>query len=187
MNDIMVDLETMGKVADSAIASIGAVECNLITGETREEFYKVVDLNNQPNLTINPNTLYWWLKRSDAARLGLVVEGRLSLKETCEALHRWVSYLDAPNENIRLWGNGASFDNAILRYAFKQVDVNFPIEFWNDRDMRTIVGFYPNQLQDKWKHSNYREGTHHNALADAKHQIKYCSDILKELGVKELY
>jgi hypothetical protein len=142
MNDIMVDLETMGKVADSAIASIGAVECNLITGETREEFYKVVDLNNQPNLTINPNTLYWWLKRSDAARLGLVVEGRLSLKETCEALHRWVSYLDAPNENIRLWGR---------------------------------------------KHSNYREGTHHNALADAKHQIKYCSDILKELGVKELY
>jgi hypothetical protein len=189
MNDIMVDLETMDNVASAAIVSIGAVECNLITGETGDTFYRVVELEGQTDLgmTINSETLYWWLKQSDAAREALVVEGRLSLKEMCEAFDRWVHYLDASNKKLRLWGNGASFDNAILRYAFRQLGETFPTEWWNDRDMRTIVGFYPTQLQYNWKHSNYRTGTHHNALSDAKYQVKYCSDILKELGVKELY
>ena len=47
MNDIMVDLETMDNRATSAIVSIGAVHCNLITGEIRDEYYRVVNLNGQ--------------------------------------------------------------------------------------------------------------------------------------------
>ena len=90
-------------------------------------------------------------------------------------------------------GNGASFDNAILRYAYRQCGKNLGpdsgpgVKFWNDRDMRTIVGFYPRQLQEKWRRTVLRKGDHHNALDDAKHQVRYCSDILKELGVNELY
>ena len=53
--------------------------------------------------------------------------------------------------------------------------------------MRTIVGFYPPQLQQKWKRENPRKGTYHNALDDAKYQVAYCSHILQELGVEELY
>lgn len=189
MNDIMLDLETLDNVSSSCILSVGAVECNLTTGEIGEEFYRVVDLKDQINqgFTIDGEMIYWWFKQSDEARLALVVEGRIPVKTLCLDFHRWVSYLDAPNEKIRLWGNGACFDNAIIRGTFKKCEVEFPIEFWNDRDMRTIVGFYPRQLQHIWKHANYREGTHHTALADARHQVKYCSHILKELGVEELY
>ena len=68
MNDIMVDLETMDNVPSAAIVAIGAVQCNLTTGETGSEFYRVVDLEGQDKLgmTINPGTLYWWLQQSGA-------------------------------------------------------------------------------------------------------------------------
>lgn len=189
MNDIMLDLETMDNISSGCIVSVGAVECDLTTGKTGEEFYRVVDLKDQlkQGSTVDAETIYWWLKQSELARAALVVEGKIPIRTMCLDFIRWVEYLKAKTDNIRLWGNGASFDNAIIRGAFKQCDIEFPIKFWNDRDMRTIVGFYPTQLQYKWKHSNYREGTHHNALADAKHQVKYCSHILKELGVKELF
>lgn len=188
MNDIMIDLETMDNVPSAAIVTIGAVQCDLTTGALGEEFYRVVELKDQEKLgmTILPETLYWWMGQSDAARQALIVPGRENIVDMCALFTKWVESLGSP-DNFRLWGNGASFDNAILRYAYRQLDMEFPIKFWNDRDMRTIVGFYPRQLQEKWRRTTLRRGTHHNALDDAKHQVRYCSDILQELGVKELY
>jgi hypothetical protein len=105
----------------------------------------------------------------------------------CTSFSKWLLHLDPSGEKLRLWGNGASFDNSIIRYAYRQCEQELPIKFWNDRDMRTLVGFYPPQLQYTWRKNTIRLGDHHNALDDSKHQVKYCSDILKELGVKELY
>jgi exodeoxyribonuclease VIII len=111
----------------------------------------------------------------------------------CASFTKWLSSIDPSGDRLRLWGNGASFDNAILRQAYRNCnrslhdDKGPGVKFWNDRDMRTIVGFYPKQLQSDWRKNNFRRGAHHNALDDAKHQVRYCSDILKELGVKELY
>ena len=69
----MVDLETMDNVATSAIVSIGAVECDLITGETGAEYYRVINLEGQQELgfSINAETIYWWMNQSDAARQAL--------------------------------------------------------------------------------------------------------------------
>jgi len=185
MKDIMVDLETMDNTMTAKIVSIGAVECDLTTGEQGSSYYRVVNLKDSPG-TINAETLYWWLEQSDSARQALTIPGKESSKEMCESFTRWVSCLNSHNDTIRLWGNGASFDNAIIRQAFRYNGLEFPIKFWNDRDMRTIVGFYPSQLQEIWRRSHIRTGTHHNALDDCKHQIEYCTHILQELGVKEL-
>lgn len=189
MKDIMVDLETMDNVPSAAIVAIGAVQCDLTTGELGQTFYRVVDLRGQDelNMTINPETLYWWLNQSDGARHALLVDGKILLEQMCSKFNKWLMSLGPSTEHMRMWGNGASFDNAIVRYAYRQCEMELPIKFWNDRDMRTIVGFYPRQMQEKWRRSTLRKGDHHNALDDAKHQVRYCSDILKELGVKELY
>jgi exodeoxyribonuclease VIII len=104
----------------------------------------------------------------------------------CASLNTYLQLCGNP-ERFRLWGNGASFDNAIIRNVYAVQGYKFPIPFWNDRDMRTIVGFYPDQLAIEWKRNNLRKGTHHNALDDAKHQVRYCNHILQELGVKQLY
>jgi hypothetical protein len=188
MNDIMLDLETMDNIGSSAIVSIGAVQCNLITGEIGEEYYRTVNLEGQVDLglTMNAQTIYWWLGQSRGATDALLAPGKILLEDMCNSFDKWLKHLNRPGIK-RLWGNGASFDNAIIRNAFKRVDIEFPIPFWQDRDMRTIVGFYPKSLQEDWRRKNLREGTHHNALDDAKHQVKYCNHILQELGVEELY
>ena len=187
--DIMVDLETMDNTASSAIVSIGATQCDLITGEFGDSYYRVVDLKGQVDrgLSISTDTLYWWMEQSDGARKSLTIPGKITLEKMCVQFSDWLHNIGSSPEKLRLWGNGASFDNAILRHAYTKLDINFPIPFWNDRDMRTIVGFYPTQLQEKWRRTTIREGTHHNALDDAKHQVRYCSHILNELGVKEIY
>lgn len=187
--DIMVDLETMDNVRSSAIVAIGAVQCDLTTGKTAETFYRVVDLKDQLDIgmTINSETLYWWLEQSEGARLALTVSGKILLTDMCKSFSVWLESLEGNTEHLRLWGNGASFDNAIIRYAYRRCNLELPIKFWNDRDMRTILGFYPKQMQESWRRNNIRKGVAHNALDDAKHQVRYCSDILRDLGVKELY
>ncbi len=43
---LMLDIETMGNESYSAITSIGAVEFDIETGETGDEFYVVVGLQS---------------------------------------------------------------------------------------------------------------------------------------------
>ncbi len=76
--------------------------------------------------------------------------------------------------------NGCSFDNVILRRAFALTDTPFPVPYWNDRDVRTMVEL------GKSVGINPRfdipfEGDMHIALSDARHQVKYVSAIWQRL------
>ncbi|EGU4504909.1 3'-5' exoribonuclease, partial [Salmonella enterica] len=81
---------------------------------------------------------------------------------------------------LKVWGNGANFDNVILRSAFERASLPCLWNFWNDHDVRTMVtlgraiGFDP-------KRDMPFEGDMHNALADARHQAKYVSAIWQKL------
>ncbi|EOK3105399.1 3'-5' exonuclease, partial [Escherichia coli] len=46
MNNLMIDLETMGKNKDAPIVSIGAVFFTPETGDIGQEFYTVVSLES---------------------------------------------------------------------------------------------------------------------------------------------
>ncbi|HHT0361153.1 TPA: 3'-5' exonuclease, partial [Klebsiella pneumoniae] len=84
---------------------------------------------------------------------------------------------------VQVWGNGATFDNVIMRASYDRVDIPCPWHFANDRDVRTIVelgrtiGINP-------RRDIPFEGDMHNALADAKHQAKYVSAIWQQLLLK---
>jgi len=62
---LMIDLETMGNVKNSAIVSIGAVEFNIENGDIGEEFYAVVNLQSclDKGMVVNGDTIYWWLNQ----------------------------------------------------------------------------------------------------------------------------
>ena len=83
-------------------------------------------------------------------------------------------------KSLRVWGNGATLDNVIIRATFERHVFYFPWQFWNDRDVRTIVemgraaAFHP-------RYEILFEGDLHNALADAKHQAKYVAAIWQRL------
>lgn len=190
MPDIMIDLETMGTTPDSAIATIGMAQFDVKTGIVENTLYRVIDLNTSVpyGFKIQPSTLYWWLEQSEEARNALVQDhNRESIEQAMLSVESFIKGCGNPG-HIRLWGNGPTFDNTMIRYTFETVmGKGFPIPFWNDRCVRTIKGFYPHNLWRQWVIDNPRRGTFHNALDDAKYQIKYTTFILSELGAGDLY
>lgn len=190
MQDIMIDLETMGTSPNSAIVSYGAAAFDFRTGNLGPTIYRVIDLSTtmqHPEFNIEPGTLYWWLQQSEPARAALVQDhNRESVAKAMNSLRVFIEGVGNP-QKIRLWGNGPTFDNTMIRYTYKTVvGTDLPIPFWNDRCVRTVKGFYPNNLFQQWRVENMGRGTYHNALDDAKYQVKFLCHIFQELGVEEL-
>lgn len=75
-----------------------------------------------------------------------------------------------------MWGNGAAFDNPILRDAFENMGIGAPWHFGNDSCLRTLVRMGRMVGIDPKKNLE-REGTYHNALDDAKFQVAYMAPI----------
>ncbi|MGP1938067.1 3'-5' exoribonuclease domain-containing protein [Citrobacter freundii] len=180
---LMVDLETMGSGPDAPIVSIGAVYFDPSTGNTGAEFYQVVSLESSMSFGMKPDasTIQWWLKQSSEARSAILVDEAMGLRETLELLADFIAE-NAANDShtVQLWGNGCSFDNVILRRAYALTETPFAVPFWNDRDVRTMVEL------GKSVGINPRfdipfEGDMHNALSDARHQVKYVSAIWQRL------
>ena len=180
---LMVDLETMGSNPDAPIVSIGAVFFEPSTGETGPEFYQVVDLTSAMNFGAKPDasTILWWMKQSSEARSALLVEDAADLDV---ALTLFSEFLcgNAANgaKSVQVWGNGASFDNVLLKQSYELVGGAAPWRFVNDRDVRTIVEL-GNAVGINPRYDIPFEGDKHNALADALHQAKYVSAIWQRL------
>jgi len=187
MNDFMVDLETLGTGMNSATLEIAVVQCDLITGKLGSQFIRSVDVNasQRDGFDIDGNTFYWWLQQPQFARNTISDGSKIEIAEALKDLNEYWDHLGNP-KNFRLWGNGPSFDNAMIRHAYLKLDMECAIPFWQDRCVRTVVGFSPKQILQNFKQTNLRPGAH-NALADCKYQIKYCSYILQMLGCEELY
>ena len=177
--DVMLDLETMGRKSKSALVSIGAVEFNLLTGETGREFYKVIDLQSclDMGLEVEASTIYFWLtEASQAARDAIAKDKKLPLATVLHMFDKWMQELPA---KVCVWGNGARFDIGLLEDAYQVCKLENPWYFRSERDVRTLVAFAPHI-----KETLPFEGTHHNPIDDCKHQIKYCTATWKKLNTK---
>ncbi len=186
MNHLMLDLETMGSKPNAAIVEIGAVFFNPATGDLGSEFHATVDLNSDmaAGAVVDGNTVLWWLKQSSEARSALISDKVITIRAALLELSNFVSLNfvngDTPTDPVTVWGNGATFDNVILRSAYSRCGMEPFWKYFHDRDVRTIVelgraiGFDP-------KHDMPFDGVQHSALADAKHQAKYVSAIWQRL------
>ncbi|EJN7469996.1 3'-5' exoribonuclease [Escherichia coli] len=182
MNNLMIDLETMGKNKDAPIVSIGAVFFTPETGDIGQEFYTVVSLESAMGQGATPDgdTILWWLKQSKEARAAICTNDALDIKDALFELSHFITCHACNLKKLKVWGNGATFDNVILRGAYERVGLACPWEYFNDQDVRTIVnlgqfiGFNP-------KKDMPFDGERHNALADARHQAKYVSAIWQKL------
>lgn len=183
MTHLMVDLETMGSNPEAPIIAIGAVFFDPGTGKTGPEFYQIVSLESAMEFGAKPDaaTIIWWMKQSAEARAAITGGDAISLMDAIDNLDEFIHTNSANGiKYVQLWGNGSSFDNVILRRAYEQVGAELSVPFWNDRDVRTIVelgkvvGINP-------RYQIPFEGDMHNALADARHQVKYVSAIWQRL------
>ena len=170
MLNVMLDIETMSNTPNAAIVSIGAVEFDFVTKRLGEEFYVTIDLASAVGSggEMNGSTVVWWLKQTEAAR-SLFFEPSQHIVDALNQFSVWMQHRGDKGD-IRVWGNGAAFDNVILVAAYNRLGLEPPWKFWNDRCYRTIKNMFP-------KIKAERVGTHHHALDDARTQAKHLIEL----------
>lgn len=167
----MCDLETLGLTPGCSMLSIGAVYFDQTSGELGDEFYCTILRSSclEHGLYEDPGTVEYWAKNAAKS------EVHASFMKACEdpavsytlpdALEQFNEFIRG-GQSVKVWGNGADFDNGILRAAYHHAKVK-PAGSWhmfNGRCYRTIKQLFPSQKLQA------RQGTHHNALDDAKSQ-----------------
>ncbi|EQC4375565.1 3'-5' exoribonuclease domain-containing protein, partial [Escherichia coli] len=174
---LMIDLETMGKNPDAPIISIGAIFFDPQTGEMGPEFSKTIDLETAGGV-IDRDTIKWWLKQSREAQSAILTD-EIPLDDALLQLREFIDE-NSGEFFVQVWGNGATFDNVILRRSYERQGIPCQWRYTNDRDVRTMVALGLVMDFDARTTIPF-EGERHNALNDARYQAKYVSAIWQKL------
>lgn len=176
MQDLMIDIETLGTAANAPVLSVGACYFNRDTGEIGDTFHaKIAPEDALRYGKMNGATFKWWMGQSDDAR-SKVVAGTKS----AELVYRkFAEFCAKHGINVRPWGNGSSFDITILEVQFGRVlGETPPWKFWNVRDCRTVKDLANSA---GFSYTGTLTGTAHSALDDAVFQAKWVSYYWKHL------
>lgn len=167
--DLMIDTETAGLPPDGALLSLGAVFFDLHTGALGPTFNRTINLTSSvaEGGVMDAGTVLWWLRQGDAARKAVAYNGE-PLDLVLDDFASWIA-ASCRVEDVRPWGNGASFDLTIIHSAYKRMGKRTPWGFWNERCFRTVRNQYPAVVYDPGEKG---EGAH-NALADAVFQAEH--------------
>jgi len=174
---VMIDLETLGTGNDAVIISLGAVKFNPVADTLREGFYVRISPEScvAHGLKIDGQTVTWWLQADRAdARQALLASEEMDLASALDGFAIWFGLESRP-----VWGNGATFDNVILRNAYRAARMDCPWEFWHDRCFRTFKSLAPNLPKPTFDAADVQ----HHALGDARAQARQMQLIVKDLGL----
>ena len=174
---LMIDLETMGKNPDAPIISIDAIFFDPQTGDMGPEFSKTIDLETAGGV-IDRDVIKRWLKQSREAQSAIMTD-EIPLDDALLQLREFIDE-NSGEFFVQVWGNGANFDNTILRRSYERQGIPCPWRYYNDRDVRTIVEL-GKAIDFDARTATPFEGERHNALDDARYQAKYVSAIWQKL------
>ncbi|EET4368229.1 exonuclease, partial [Escherichia coli] len=174
---LMIDLETMGKNPDAPINALAGKFFDPATGEMGPEFSKTIDLETAGGV-IDRDTIKWWLKQSREAQSAILTD-EIPLDDALLQLREFIDE-NSGEFFVQVWGNGANFDNVILRRSYERQGIPCPWRYTNDRDVRTMVAMGLVMDFDARSVITF-EGERHNALHDARYQAKYVSAIWQKL------
>ena len=181
MKHIMLDLETMGTGNNAAIVAIGACSFDPhsegVPIGIGNNFYGRVSLQSSmaAGMQVDPSTILWWMQQSEAARKSTFEGDSWELHAALQQFNAWVK----ENKGEFVWGNGATFDNVIIRAACRATFITPAWHFRGDKCYRTVINLLPKERQPAFE----RSGTAHNALDDAITQAVYLQKVWKELGL----
>lgn len=169
--DVVVDLETLGRGAGCQVLEVAAAVLQ-VDGQVGY-FQAHPSLFDQKalGLTVDPATLLWWLgPELDHARSEVLAHHREEglqarpLRSTLLGFGDWLHELGQTRE-VRLWGNGASFDLGILGALYDAANLPRPWKFWAERDLRTVFDLKGKMVLDRVT------GTTHIGRFDAAHEL----------------
>jgi len=167
--DVMLDIETLGTEPGYIVLSVGACTFNLATGEIGDNvFYDTLQMNPQADagLDIDVRTLRWWMDQPEVAREEAFSE-RIHPARLAHQFQTWFKFVGG----INIWSQG-NIDMPMWQHVMRTFNVNEPWDFWNIRDTRTVYDLARYRSNFNYKRDVPREGVYHNALDDAKHQVK---------------
>jgi hypothetical protein len=159
MNEIMLDLETLGTKVGCVVMQLGAVEFS--NGRINYAFERNISAEScvSKGLTVDQSTIDWWQKQPvDTWRN--MTSNTVPLVDALLAFNEFLGL--TPRKNI-MWANGASFDFPILAAAYEACGMRPPWAFYNERCFRTIKNIFPAPPMEA--NTNL-----HDALSDASHQ-----------------
>lgn len=167
--ECMLDLETLGTGNEAVILSIGACkffpEGDGVDIHITHRFEAFVTPQScvDIGLKMDPSTVLWWMKPERGEARDLMMANQNKAVPIYEALRQFAGWL---GKDTPVWGNGATFDNVILRNAYRLAGCDCPWSFWNDRCYRTMKNRAPSVKMQ-------RKGAHHSALWDAVSQAEH--------------
>ena len=181
MNHVMIDLETFGTRSNSVVVSIGAVAFDPYSDSLLgASFHEAIDLKSAigHGLKMDPSTVLWWLEQSQNAQMALVhkVKGASSLATTLGAFR---GFLQRVSPDVKVWGNGADFDLALLQDAYESIGSEKPWKYNASRCYRTLLAEF-GRPEDK-----VAPELAHDALADAIAQAKTAQNIFARLRLRD--
>jgi hypothetical protein len=183
-NAVMVDLETMSTAPNAAIVAIGAVQFDPFGSDTEDSiradpsrlFYTVISFesNEAEERHFSVSTIKWWLGQSKEAQTALL-NPNTHLRGALTEFRMWV---DALRPSVdRVWAKSPEFDCVILKNAYDAVGQVWPFQYWNSRDVRTVVELaYPEGDEPR-----IGGGIAHNALDDTIRQALAVQDAYRTI------
>lgn len=173
--NVMLDIETLGKGSNAVILSIGATKFDPWGhGKIDDSFYVAIDPESCQalGLKLDASTVMWWMgdERTEA-RSKMTRETRVGLPEALYGFNDWFG-----PDSLPVWGNGSMFDNVIMGSAFRACNIDQPWKFWDDKCYRTVKGLAPSVKLE-------RQGTFHNALDDAISQSLHLRKLFFSLRI----
>jgi len=179
MNDLMIDIETLGNKVDSVMLSISAVQFDLPTGKLGEEFHIDIDAEScvRAGLNMSVDTIMWWFEQDEDARMKMVNTYKSGeTVQLAEALYKFNTWIEETfdTKKVMPWGNSNRFDLGIIAYSMQKCYMEPAWKHWNEKDVRTL-----NALAPHFKKEEVFQGIKHYGIDDSKFQISYCHKAYK--------
>lgn len=177
MNNVMIDIESLGTKANSVILSIAALRFNPATGELGDYLLKKITIQSclDAGLEIDADTLMWWMEQDQRAR-----ELAFPEQSACVPLSVALAELSGfITDNDFVWANPIDFDLTIIENA--RCKLFFPEKIWNRRNvmcLRTLKNIVPKPVYE-----TEFTGIPHDPLDDCAHQVKQAHKIYNHLNL----
>lgn len=170
----MIDLETFGTSKNAAIVQVGACYFDRSTGEIGDTFKRNIDAASamKSGAEMDAGAVYFWLNQPKEAQTSIISGVLQPIDQVFKELN------DFLNPAKRIWSH-ATFDFVIIMETFRRLGIKPSFGYKAARDIRTLT-----DLANLTIKKVEREGIHHDALDDAKYQVKYCTEAFKKLNKK---
>jgi hypothetical protein len=173
MDDLMLDLETLGTSPDTVVVQIGACYFSNKTGKIGKKFKVNVDIDSclREGFTVEGNAIKWWLTEQ--------AKNATFFNDTTNVRAAIYDFIEFSWKAERVWSH-ATFDFVIMMNYINRLGCTPGFGYKSARDIRTLLDLSHSKI--KYSEDNTPRAGEHDALEDCIYQVGYCVKALNKLS-----